>query len=143
MWDLCCCCSDSTPAPYDSLLQGSQGYSTSVECSRILLFFPAVSELPPWDAQLIPSAPRPAMLCLCLLLLIDSFGSVSWTRNGAGSNGGLHHRLHGWLSSMFQQIKLHKEGLKSLCASLSGGLLIFISFNKLRVFTKYRGTCSP
>lgn len=73
---------------------------TPAGSSRILLFFPAVSELPQWDAQLIPSAHRSAMLCLCLLLLINSFGHVSWTRNGPGSNGGLHHRLHGWLRSM-------------------------------------------
>lgn len=28
-------------------------------------FFPAVSNLPPWGAQLIPRVHRPAMLCLC------------------------------------------------------------------------------
>lgn len=57
------------------------------------------------------------------------------------SNGRLHHVLHGWFSGMSEVIKLHKEGLKSLCVSLGRRLLILISFNKLLVFTKYRGTC--
>lgn len=60
---------------------------------------------------------------------------------GNGSNGRLHHVLHGCFSSMSEMIKLHKEGLKSLCVLLGRRRLILISFNKLLVFTKYRGTC--
>lgn len=57
-----------------------------------------------------------------------------------GSHGRFPHVLCSQFSRMSELIKLHKEGLKSPQISLSGRLLILIYFNKLLLFTKYRGT---
>lgn len=76
-------------APYDSSLRGC----TSADSSKILPVLPCCFQTACMGCPAHPQGLQAsyALSSAPLLLHIYSFGHVSWTRNDAGSNHGLHH----------------------------------------------------
>lgn len=80
---------------HDSSLQGSQVSPTSAGSSKIFPVLPCCFQTASMGCPAHPQGPQAshALSSAPLILHIDSFGHVSWTRNYAGSNLGLHHML--------------------------------------------------
>lgn len=80
---------DLLRALYDSSLRGC----TSADSSKILPVLPCCFQTASTGCPAHPQGLQASytLSSAPLLLHIDSFGHVSWTRNYAGSNHGLHH----------------------------------------------------